>query len=107
MPKNKTPATGAPGGPQGNESRERQLSIVTQALFKTIYPVAFNNNGAKAEEVLQYSIKLAMTLEKEVKKAVAAQHMENAKQALENENLSQSQSTNIGAEEDFDDDISW
>ena len=82
-PKAQTPARSAPAASQGNDSRERQISIVSQAIFKAAYPVLAED--LSVEEVLNRSIKGAMYLEKAIKKAVAAQHMENAKQALEAE----------------------
>jgi hypothetical protein len=88
QPKAQTPARSAPAASQGNDSRERQISIVTQSLFKTIYP-AKHESGITAAECLKGCIELAMTLEKDIKKAVAAQHMENAKAALEAEQQNQ------------------
>jgi hypothetical protein len=89
MPKAQTPARSAPGASQGDSSEERQLSIVTQSLFKTIYP-----ERAQQEDpidVLKGCIKLALAMEKEIKKAVAAKHINGAKAALNEEQNQQAQ----------------
>ncbi len=99
QPKAQTPATGAHSGSQ----EERQLSIVSQAIFKTTY-----NPEKGIQEQIDTSIKAALYLEKRVRAAVAAKHVNAAKELLEaqeNEDLSQSQSTDSGAEPDFDDTI--
>ena len=80
-PKAQTPATGAPGGSQGGSNEERQLSIVTQSLFKTIYPVA--NGELQAKDCILHCIKLAQFMEKEVRAAVASKHIAAAKAELE------------------------
>tara|TARA_S200002703_G_scaffold15841_2_gene13477 strand:- start:314 stop:922 length:609 start_codon:yes stop_codon:yes gene_type:complete len=104
MPKAQTPARSAPGASQGDSSEERQLSIVTQSLFKTIFPVAAAE--MQAEDCLLHCIKLAMKLEKEVKKAVAAKHLNGAKAALNEEQNQQAQQASDDAEGGFiDDDV--
>jgi hypothetical protein len=100
-PKAQTPARSAPAASQGGSNDERQLSIVTQSLFKSIYPVQHEKG---AENVLKGCISLAQLLEKEVRAALASGHIHEAKVALEAAEQ-QNQEAQQAAEDEFDDDI--
>lgn len=105
----KRPAEASSGGsssPDADTWRKKDLSIATQAIFKTAYPIASAAGKVSATEIMDHSFKVACFLERKINAYVAGADIDGMKgnladevQAAVNEQDSHADNTDVAGPE--------